>query len=321
MSSDNARSNGATEREGRQFEMDSITRRAVERAMLEKAVRSAVSTRMAVFVAFVYILLRIAAQYIHVRDAAVGNAVSIVIFMLLQLAIVYYTTRIPMSAQAEGAGALVALAFWVTFAFILSMDMGLPKGTVAHLDTVRFAGAHASMIVSAAFLGMLVSRVIRDRNMVLPVAIVAAVVDILTVFRGPVGKALETAPELVARAAVGIPQIGVPMGHGGAFVTLMGPGDFVFLGIFMACVWRFRMNAPTTFWAIYTFSLLGMLVVITPSVPYVPGLPFMAAALLLVNFHEFRLSRSERFALLYAALVGLGAVLVVALLARLYSSM
>ncbi len=321
MDSGKTQSDRAVKQENGRLEIDPVTRRAVERAMLAEAVRSAVSTRMAVFTAFVYILLRIAAQYIHVHDAAVGNAVSIVVFMLLQLALVYYTTRIPMSAQAEGAGAAVALAFWVTFAFILGADTNLPKSTVAHLDAVRFAGAHASMIVAAAFLGMLVSRVIKDRNMVLPVAIVAAVVDILTVFRGPVGKALQTAPALVARAAVGIPQMGVPMGHGGAFVTLMGPGDFVFLGIFMACVWRFRMNAPTTFWAIYAFSLLGMLVVITPSVPYVPGLPFMAAALLLVNFHEFQLSRSERFALLYAALAGLGVLVIIALLAHLYSSM
>lgn len=282
---------------------------------------SAVSTRMAVLAAFVYVLLRIAAQYVEPANVAVGNAISIVVFVLLQASVVYYTTRIPLSASVEGAAAVLALAFWITFGYLLGADFGVPKEYAAHLTALRLAGAHVAMIFAAAFLGMLVSRIIKDRNMVLPVAVVAAIVDILTVFRGPVGEALESSPDLVARVSVGIPQLGTSAAMaaegGGGFLALMGPGDFVFLGIFMACVWRFRMNAPTTFWAIYAFSLLAMLAIVTPDVPFVPGLPFIAAALLLVNFKEFRLSRPERFALLYAAIAAAAVLLFLALWSQL----
>jgi hypothetical protein len=295
--------------------------RVVERALSATA-WSVVATRMAVFTALVYILLHIAAPYMPVPSASVGSGLAIVVFTFLSLLLVYYATRIPLSARGEAAGAAVAVAFWITFAYVLAADLGIPKVYAAHVTALRLAGAHVAMIFAASFVGMLVSRIIRDVNIVLPVAVVAAVVDVLTVLRGPVAKALETAPDLVARVSVGIPQLGtavVSPTSGVEFVTLMGPGDFVFLGIFMACVWRFRMNAPATLWMIYAFCLIAMLVIVTPGGAYVPGLPFIAAALLLVNFNEFRLSRAERFAMLYAALVGTALLLLLALFSRLSS--
>lgn len=284
----------------------SAERHTLERIIMTATAWSAVSTRMAVLMAFVYVLLRIAAPYVHVASPPVSSALAVVVFMFLQVALVYYTTRAPLAASAEAGAAVVAVSFWVLFAYVLGTGSFGAERYAGQLAGIRLAGAHTAMILAAAFVGMLVSRIIRDRNMVLPVAIVAAIVDVLTVFRGPVGRILEGAPDLVAKVSVGIPQLGVATAPAGSpqagFISFMGPGDFVFLGIFMAGIWRFRMNAPTTFWAIYAFSLIGMLVISSPSAPYVPGLPFIAGALLLANFHEFRLTRAERFALLYAAI-------------------
>ena len=122
-------------------------RRAVERVMMSVSSWSAVATRMAVFTAFLYLLLRIAAPYISVGGGPAGSAISVIVFMLLSIALVYYITRIPLSPQAEGAGALVAAAFWVTFAYVLSGDFGIPKGYADSLVVPRLAGAHVAMIL------------------------------------------------------------------------------------------------------------------------------------------------------------------------------
>ena len=57
------------------------------------------------------------------------------------------------------------------------------------------------LILTGALFGQIIARLIRDRSMLVPVGIIAGLVDFWGVFWGPVGKWSETAPALVGKMA------------------------------------------------------------------------------------------------------------------------
>jgi len=173
-----------------------------------------------------------------------------------------------------------------------------------------------TLILWAIFLGRLVSRVIREGKLLLPVAVVASVVDFITVLWGPVAAVSEKAPEVAQTFSASSP-IAPPPGVAAPILAAVGLGDFLFLAMFLAVALRYAMNATGTMWATWGVMLIAPAAFfVWPEADGVPGLPFISAAVVAVNWRHMRFTREERRALVFtgvlvaAVAVGVWAVVI-----------
>jgi len=157
------------------------------------------------------------------------------------------------------------------------------------------------LFIAATFFGALVSRLIKERNLVVPVAVVAGAVDTYGVYWGFVAMVAERAPKIVQQLSAAVPGAAVP----GMLVPLLsaiGIGDFLFMGLFVGAVHRLGMNMRATLWALFAILVIVPVVfaIIGVPAPVLPGLVFVGIAVLAANWRHFHFSRAEKFALLYA---------------------
>jgi len=198
----------------------------------------------------------------------------------------------------EAAGTLLALGLWYVVA-------GAGEGS--HLGrALAVPAADLCFLLACVLAGRLLSRIVRERNLLLPVSVVLALADVFTVFLGPTRLALDKVPDLVTRLSIKLPQVGSATGPEGAaglvHLATMGPGDLVFLSLFFVAAVRFGLSLRRTFTTIFILVALGVgTVVVVPAMPAIPVLPFMAVGFLIANRGAFRLTAQERASLLIAA--------------------
>ena len=242
-------------------------------------------------------------------------ATPTVVFMAVQIAIVYYFAGIRLNAWqalltligslslAEG---IIALVVW-RFGIAGRIGHYPGFGEQFELASVYYGPLRIpltlSLIFAAASIGYLVSLRIRDKNLLLPVVLVAACVDFWTVTRGPVSVVLKHAPKVVEAVSAPIPLAGA-----GAFVPVstVGPGDFLFMTLVFAVVHKLGMNGPRNYWFVYAAMTLGMLAVMMGLVPGNVGLPalvVLAVAVIAANWKQFKLSREEKISVAVVAAI------------------
>jgi len=87
-------------------------------------------------------------------------------------------------------------------------------------------------------------------------------------------------------------------------------GDFLFLALFLAAALRHSMAAVKTVWAVFAVMLIAPVAFyIWPQSYGIPGLPFLAAAVIWANWRHLRFTREEIRALVFAgALVAVAAL-------------
>jgi hypothetical protein len=90
-----------------------------------------------------------------------------------------------------------------------------------------------------------------------------------------VAAILQHAPNVVKIASVPIPQAGA-----GKFtpISLIGPGDFLFMALVFAAVSRLKMNGSRNYWFVFSAMTLGMLAVVLGIVDFLPALIVLAVA-------------------------------------------
>lgn len=146
------------------------------------------------------------------------------------------------------------------------------------------------IIIGSSAMGLLVSLILRHPNIILPVAVFSAMVDIWTVFLGPTGKAVANAPHVVQAVSVALPD----PGQGYAPISFIGPADVIFFAMFMAAIYRLKMEPVRTFWIAFPLLTLGMASVIQFSgTPGLPALILIGAAVIIGNWKHFKLTRQE----------------------------
>lgn len=268
-----------------------------------------VPARITVFLAILYLALGAVALRPWAIRWETGTIVSVAVFIFLPMALVYHGVRIPLSIWGEVAGFAVAVGVWVVV------------GTVSAASDPGFVvpGRNLALLVAALFAGMLLSRIIRERNILLPVCVVAALVDVISVGWGFTGHVVTTAPDLVTRFSVALPRISAATSGAerAAALATMGVGDIVFLATFLAAANRFGLNVRLAFWCVYPLALVAMMATLTiQGLPGIPALPFIALGFLLCNFRAFDLSDDERRSMLIAAVL-LGGIVGVYFLVRL----
>jgi len=251
----------------------------------------------------IYVALPIGASFIsppaHSPQALLALAVmSATLFLFLALGVCASLTH-----ALRNAG-MAAVVLGVGVLGLLLQDRVAGSGWILHaaaparlvLQTLR----ELFFILAAVGLGSLVAYGIRDRNILLPAAVFAAFADYVVVNYGLVHWALTTPGK--GQRALNAMSAQVPSLHPGLPVLTVGFADFLFLSIFFACVYRFRLRLRETFIAFFLLLSLSFWVVIRYGAA-VPALAPMALGFVAANFRCFKLSREEMQAMAAAAAI------------------
>ncbi len=214
--------------------------------------------------------------------------------------------------QAIGMGIGACLLWLGVFALrrILPVQSVLWDGLISAL-------AGTGLLLAAMLWGTALAGLVRHANLLPPVAVVVTIVDIWTVLLGgfvqqvqqQAQQGVEIAQRVIEAASVKVPVAGAAM-LPGIGLPMIGIGDLFFAAFFFALLWRFRLNHRTAYWLAVPLFFVGMVIAQLPFIPWgIPGLPFIALAVLLPNWRAFRYTSEERRALL------IGGVFLIALLA------
>jgi len=289
------------------------------------------SKRRPALAAFVYVLCYLAVAVLGgvavtlVRPPVAAAAVVTIIgaaVLLISLLLVLSICRLSMDPGREltwvmGMSVLFSLVRPSVYTFLGKL-LGSPAAG-AHitrdLSAVVSPGAalllgNAVLIVWASFLGKLVSRVIREGKLILPVAVVASIADIITVFWGIVAHVSKTSPEVVETFSAAAPVV-PPPNVSAPILSAVGIGDFLFYAMFLAVALRYAMRPTATMWATFAVMLVAPIAFYYyPSATGMPGLPFIGAAALWANWRYLRFTGEEKRALALAGMLVLLAAFV-----------
>ena len=150
------------------------------------------------------------------------------------------------------------------------------------------------LIITLCFsFGSLLSYIVKEKNLLVPVMLCCAFIDIWTCTVGFVNKTIAKAPEIVSGVSTGVSMMGGSKILGVNLATI-GPGDFIFASLVFAVVNRFNMKPKRTFWFMFIFLTLGMLLIVLGILPFLPALVCVALGTLISNYKEFNMSKQEK---------------------------
>ena len=167
-----------------------------------------------------------------------------------------------------------------------------------------------ALLGAATFAGALLAKMIRHANMIGPIGIAIALIDIWGVLFGGIvaqmltnkatqplaQKAMTSGPHLGAIGAAR-PEFSIP-------VPAIGVGDFLFLSLLLAAIVNFGMNWRASAQFMWIAVSCALLLIVQPffAIPALPGLLFLGLGAVLPNLKYFSFTRDERFALLWAGI-------------------
>ena len=241
----------------------------------------------------IYLIMRFMAPLIkpgHV--GALGVFLTIGVLMLVQLALVVSVAGLRLNAR-QTAPLCLASAFLFVGILLLTRKIELAPWLLQVLGTFQ----DLFLMLAAGFLGCIAGLIVREPNIVLPIAVFAGLVDYWNVSLGPLGHIVETKPSLISAVTVHMPTSmpGVPM-------LMVGMGDFIFLALFFSVLYRLGMNVKGSFWLGYVFLTATMYVVVVFG-GALPALLPMGIAVIGANRRHFQLKRDEQLAMIYVAAV------------------
>lgn len=179
------------------------------------------------------------------------------------------------------------------------------------------------LIIVGVFFGQLISRLIKERAILIPVAVVSSLVDFWGVYWGPVNAMSINMPGFVgkvgsaATVATAAPTSEIvsrqieqvtasspllKMFANVAPPSSIGLGDFVFLAFFLTCAWKLGFSTRRTMWGIFVGLLISSMLMALQgltvwgheiSFEYLPGLPFICAGVVFANLKVWKLSKQE----------------------------
>lgn len=217
-------------------------------------------------------------------------------FMLLQLWLAWtIVRRTPPLPRALFQTALCVGLWFLTLLLVHPFRQCPPSLSVA-VSILRPVLLGFWITLAGTFGGIALSRIVRERNVLLPVALIAMPIDYLGAMT-PIGftqNAVARHPQIVSAVSVPVPII-----HGLHIHALIGPGDALFIAFFFAAILRLGMNGRGTFWLMYFLLTATMLLVLFFGLPIAALVP-MGIAVIAANRPFFTLKREEYFAMTYA---------------------
>ena len=261
---------------------------------------------------------------------------------------VLFLVRVALAYIAVPTGAVTALSLFNTVLFLGLPVYGLyraashewkpglaigllPAGALAHaggavaasslpdsgLAIVTVSAVHqAGVLTWCLGLGALLSLGIKDKNLMIPVAIFLVGFDMFLVFNpeAPTARLLRENPQLAQQFAMAVPKANVTGAATGTVQNLafIGPADLLFSAAFFALMFRYGMRAKRTVqWLIpvllaylLTVIYLGPHVSIGPiSLGTLPAMVPIGLVVLLVNRREVKMDRQEVLASIGVAIL------------------
>ncbi|MCC6403643.1 MAG: hypothetical protein IT207_06495 [Fimbriimonadaceae bacterium] len=152
-------------------------------------------------------------------------------------------------------------------------------------------------------LGALVASLIKERNLLLPVALFLAGLDVFFVFHpsGPVAKVMSQNPEILSSVALEVPMAReaapgrAPKEPKIEPFAYVGPADVFFSAMFFVALYRFEMRArETARWLVVALVGYLILVMLPIGLGMLPALVPIGLTVILVNRGEFRLAPQEK---------------------------
>ena len=226
------------------------------------------------------------------------------LFMLLQLWLAQSLVALRWTVRQSVVALFLGVALWAATLALGNSFQHFTRseaGIFAHVSPLVFSFA---ITLGLTAFGILLSRIVRERNVLLPAALVAMPIDFVGAMTsiGFTNNVVRRAPEIVSHVSVHVPHVsGLPV------VALIGPGDALFIAFFLAAVQRLDMNLRGTFWWMFGLLTLAISEVIAVGFPIGALVP-MGIAVLIANFRYFRLQRAEVFAIIYALVLILALV-------------
>jgi hypothetical protein len=240
----------------------------------------------------------------RIRDDRMGTVVASTLASLFLVVLVtgalgreVRTVRAALALTAVAAAVVVPLRFmaasgviWAPWRYILYAP---------GLADLAFIGLGAGC-------GVLLSRLVRAANMVPPVAVALALVDLWTVtLGGPVHQIMSSESPGAQKVAEAM-TVKLPAPTSGATpIAVVGFADFLFIAFFTSAMCRFagdRDGYRRTVWPLAVVLSLYMLIVLVTGWR-MPALVPMSVVVIAAHWRRFKYERSEVFAVIYAALV------------------
>ena len=265
-------------------------------------------------------IVRIGIGYVAVPTALVTAASALVTIVFM---------AVPILALFLGAAHrwdLVQAVSFVVLGAVLQMGLSTLAGMAASpvAGGVLFALGQLGLVVWCMGVGAGLACLLKDRNMLLPIAAFLALFDMWLVFapEGMVGKIARGNQESLAKVAYAIPKVAdsqaapeaAPHGFAQAY-AFVGPADLLFLAMFFVALYRFDMRAKQTFRVIVPVLLAYLAAVIVCSayefsigpirLAALPALLPIGLTVLLVNRREFKLLPDEKAATIGLLIIGI----------------
>lgn len=262
------------------------------------------------------ILLRLLIGFVAIPESLVGTASIAVSILFIALPVLgsYAGGGFPWTWKTAALMVVVGAAMQV--GFLMLPLQGAPPLVMG----LALAISQTGLLVWCFGLGATLAGLLKDKNLLLPVAIFLALFDIWLVFApgGVAKKATSNVPnatsDILHKIALQVPQ---PVSHSsGGFaqpLAYIGPADLLFIAMFFVALFKFGMRTRETLnWLIPTLVGYLLLVLLFPTVHFgpfslgaLPALLPIGAVVLLVNRKEFKLSKDEKASTLVILIGGI----------------
>lgn len=256
-------------------------------------------------------VVRVAVILIDIPTRAVWSASAVVsvVFVATPILALFRGAAFPWNVKR----ALAMLAGGALTQFAIDFLLRSLHVHSALVGGSMMAVAQTGLICWCLGLGALVATAVKDRNMLVPIAVFLALFDFWLVFvpEGFAGQEAHGSQETLRRVAYQVPQFG----HAES-LAYIGPADFLFLAMFFVALFRFHMRTKATSKAMIPTLVLYLLTVLVfgnvqigpITLGALPALIPIGAVVLAVNWREFRLTRDELIATGLIAALGVGLV-------------
>lgn len=253
--------------------------------------------------------LRIALPFIKV-PISIAPAIDFLLLITVFIATIFAIYR-AMSEKPKPQFAFLILLIGV-FIQVASLSItndvfnGRGLGGIAF-----FTLSQTGLAIWCIGLGAVISSLLREKNILIPVAIFLIGFDIFLVLT-PLGftqRIMKANPNLLNQVAMVIPKVTTHAQTASnatvAKAGLVGPADLVFLGAFFLAMYRFDMKPKETLKVMIPVLIAYMILVLVTGWA-LPALVPIGLVTLLVNRHEFNLNKDEKVSTIVLALIAVG---------------
>ena len=257
-------------------------------------------------IVFLLAVIRAVLPFIAV-PLAIAKAVDFLLLVGVFVSTIYAIYR-AMSEQPKPKLALMILLIGVFLHLGAANVVTLVFQAVGPGAILFSAIAQTGLMIWCIGLGALISSLLRDKNILIPVAIFLVGFDIFLVLT-PLGftkQLIKQNPNLLATVGMQIPK-STHVANEVAKTTvatagLVGPADLVFLGAFFLAMFRFDMRPKETL-RVMIPTLIGYMILVLFTGWALPALVPIGLVTLIVNRDQFNLNKDEKASTVVLALI------------------